>query len=196
MPLMIQTRNSLFRDCLDQHAPLQRTKISRPPAPWMKIVTLPNFSQKDCQVLRVMSTINNIDEHSRSRYRNARNELKRKIKTAKRDSTSERFHLKKQRMPGKSYVLYIQYFTQTLNPCELILMSLIFTSHLQMNVSLEQCLSQPKNCGLSSTLYRVILLALFVFVKLIESLSSTSNTNTDTDVFTSVLILVPGILKR
>ena len=29
---------------------------------------------------------------------------------------------------------------------------------------------------------------------LIESLSSTSNT--DTDVFTSVLILVPGILKR
>jgi hypothetical protein len=30
----------------------------------------------------------------------------------------------------------------------------------------------------------------------IESLSSTSNTNTDTDVFTSVLILVPGILKR
>jgi hypothetical protein len=31
---------------------------------------------------------------------------------------------------------------------------------------------------------------------IIESLSSTSNTNTDTDVFTSVLILVPGILKR
>ena len=31
---------------------------------------------------------------------------------------------------------------------------------------------------------------------LLESLSSTSNTNTDTDVFTSVLILVPGILKR
>ena len=29
----------------------------------------------------------------------------------------------------------------------------------------------------------------------IESLSSTSNTNTDTDVFTSVLILVAGILK-
>ena len=141
-----------------------------------------------------MSTTNNIDEHSRSRYRNARNELKRKIKTAKRNSTSERFHLKNQRMPGKSYVLYIQYLTQTLNPCELILMSLIFTSHLQMNVSLEQCLSQPKNCGLSSTLYRVILLALFVFVKLIES--PTSNTNTDTDVFTSVLILVPGILKR
>jgi hypothetical protein len=30
----------------------------------------------------------------------------------------------------------------------------------------------------------------------LESLSSTSNTNTDTYVFTSVLILVPGILKR
>ena len=32
--------------------------------------------------------------------------------------------------------------------------------------------------------------------QILESLSSTSNTNTDTDVFTSVLILVPGILKR
>jgi hypothetical protein len=30
----------------------------------------------------------------------------------------------------------------------------------------------------------------------LESLSSTSNTNTDTNVFTSVLILVPGILMR
>jgi hypothetical protein len=32
--------------------------------------------------------------------------------------------------------------------------------------------------------------------KVLESWSSTSNTNTDTNVFTSVLILVPGILKR
>ena len=31
---------------------------------------------------------------------------------------------------------------------------------------------------------------------ILESLSSTSNSNTDTDVFTSVLILVAGILKR
>jgi hypothetical protein len=29
----IHVLNSLFHDCLDQHAPLQRTKISRPPAP-------------------------------------------------------------------------------------------------------------------------------------------------------------------
>jgi hypothetical protein len=36
----------------------------------------------------------------------------------------------------------------------------------------------------------------FVLIKILESLSSTSDTNADIDVFTSVLILVPGILKR
>ncbi|CAB4026471.1 Hypothetical predicted protein [Paramuricea clavata] len=99
MPLMIQIRklislNSLFRDCLDQHAPLQRTKISRPPAPWMKNCDIAQL-QKDCQVLRVMSTTNNIDELSRSRYRDARNELKCKIKTAKRDFYQRAFSSKK-----------------------------------------------------------------------------------------------------
>jgi hypothetical protein len=33
-------------------------------------------------------------------------------------------------------------------------------------------------------------------VWIVVSLSSTSDTNTDTDVFTSILILVPGISKR
>jgi hypothetical protein len=51
--------------------------------------------QKDCQVLRVMSTTNNIDERSRSRYRDARNELKRKIKTAKRNFYQRAFSSKK-----------------------------------------------------------------------------------------------------
>jgi hypothetical protein len=51
--------------------------------------------QKDCQILRVMSTTNNIDEHSRSRYRDARNELKRKIKTEKRNFYQRAFSSKK-----------------------------------------------------------------------------------------------------
>jgi hypothetical protein len=47
------------------------------------------------------------------------------------------------------------------------------------------CVNSPKNC-----------LSEFVLIKILESLSSTSDTNADIDVFTSVLILVPGILKR
>ena len=27
--------NSLFKSCLDKHAPLRKTKITRPPAPWL-----------------------------------------------------------------------------------------------------------------------------------------------------------------
>jgi hypothetical protein len=73
------TRYSVI--AFDQHAPLKRTKISRPPAPWMR----------HCP----MSTNNNVDEISRSHYRDARNMLKSKIKTAKRIFfTSEHFHLR------------------------------------------------------------------------------------------------------
>ena len=95
-PLMIRTHNllnSLFRDCLDEHAPLRRTKISRPPAPWMKHCDIAKL-QKDCHVLREMSCKNNADEIFKSRYRDVRNKLKTKIKSAKRDFYQRAFSSK------------------------------------------------------------------------------------------------------
>ena len=85
--------NSLFRDCLDEHAPLRRTKISRPPAPWMKHCDIAQL-QKDCHVLREMSCKNNADEIFKSRYRDVRNKLKTKIKSAKRDFYQRAFSSK------------------------------------------------------------------------------------------------------
>ncbi len=51
-------------------------------APWMKNCDIAQL-QKDCQTLRALST--NADELSRSRYRSARNKLKCKIRSVKRD---------------------------------------------------------------------------------------------------------------
>ena len=76
--------NSLFRECLDKHAPLKRTKVSRPPAPWMKNPDIAQL-QRDIQVLRTVSNDKKDDGFSRSRYCDARNKLKYKIKTAKRE---------------------------------------------------------------------------------------------------------------
>ena len=33
---MVDAMNSLIRDCIDRHAPLGRTKVTRPPAPWLQ----------------------------------------------------------------------------------------------------------------------------------------------------------------
>ena len=35
--------NKLILDCSDRHAPLKRTKFTRPPAPWMKQLDITNY---------------------------------------------------------------------------------------------------------------------------------------------------------
>ena len=39
--------NKLILDCIDHHAPLKRTKFTRPPAPWMKQLDIIEL-QKEC----------------------------------------------------------------------------------------------------------------------------------------------------
>ena len=85
--------NSLFRECLHKHAPLKRTKVSRPPAPWMKNPDIAQL-QRDIQVLRTISNDKKDDGFSRSRYCDARNKLKYKIKTAKREFYKRSFSSK------------------------------------------------------------------------------------------------------
>ena len=85
--------NSLFRECLDKHAPLKRTKVSRPPAPWMKNPDIAQL-QRDIQVLHTISNDKKDDGFSRSRYCDARNKLKYKIKTAKREFYKRAFSSK------------------------------------------------------------------------------------------------------
>ena len=78
----VETINKLITDCLSRHAPIKRTKFTRSPAPWMKRLDIVNLQKKRNELrttARRMQT-----ESDWELFRNARNELKYKIKSAKR----------------------------------------------------------------------------------------------------------------
>ena len=75
------TLNKLFRDCLDNHAPLRRVKLTRPPAPWMRELNVAN-NQIQCENLRKIAQNDNT-EIAWNNYRNSRNSLKKVIKSTK-----------------------------------------------------------------------------------------------------------------
>ena len=37
--------NSMFKECLERHAPLRRVRVTRPPAPWMDGSQIPSLQQ-------------------------------------------------------------------------------------------------------------------------------------------------------
>ena len=37
--------NSMFKECLERHAPLRRVRVRRPPAPWMDDSQIPSLQQ-------------------------------------------------------------------------------------------------------------------------------------------------------
>ena len=68
-------------DCIDRHAPLKRTKFTRPPAPWMKQLDIIEL-QKQCD--KYIFLAHNIPiKENWINFRNARNALKKKIKDTK-----------------------------------------------------------------------------------------------------------------
>ena len=74
--------NTLFRSCLDQHAPLRRTKITRPPAPLLNKDDLWDL-QKERNQLRYLvhrTHLPNIWE----KIREVRKKMRMKIKIVKR----------------------------------------------------------------------------------------------------------------
>ena len=78
----VKTLNKLITDCLSRHAPIKRTKFTRPPAPWMKTLDIINL-QKKRNELRTAARRTQT-ESDWELFRNTRNELKYKIISAKR----------------------------------------------------------------------------------------------------------------
>jgi len=74
--------NSLFKSCLDKHAPLRRTRITRPPAPWLNKEDIRKL-QNERNVLRHLAhKINSASVWNK--FREVRNKIKTKIKSVKR----------------------------------------------------------------------------------------------------------------
>ena len=75
--------SKLFRECIDHHAPLKRTRVSRPSAPWLKELNIKQL-QRDCQLLRTRTRTDK-SESTWAAYREKRNALKTNIKKTKRE---------------------------------------------------------------------------------------------------------------
>ena len=70
-------------ECLDRHAPLRRTKLTRPPAPWLhepNIISL----QKKCKIERQKAYKRPSKEGAWNIFRDTRNKLKKVIRKTKR----------------------------------------------------------------------------------------------------------------
>ena len=74
--------NSLFKSCLDRHAPLCRTKITRPPAPWLNEEEIRKLQRERNKLRHLAHRINapGIWE----KFRDVRNRIRTKIKSVKR----------------------------------------------------------------------------------------------------------------
>ena len=73
--------SSLFKSCLDEHAPVCRTKITRPPAPWLNVEDIRNFQNERNELGHLAHQMNS--ESVWNRFRDVRNALKVKIKKIK-----------------------------------------------------------------------------------------------------------------
>ena len=74
--------SSLFKSCLDEHAPVRRTKITRPPAPWLNMKDIRNLQNERNELRHLAHQTNS--ESVWNRFREVRNALKTKIKKIKR----------------------------------------------------------------------------------------------------------------
>ncbi|CAB3988515.1 Hypothetical predicted protein [Paramuricea clavata] len=73
--------NSLIKDCLDRHAPLRRSKITRPPAPWLNHSDVKQL-QKERNELRYLAHKTNLS-HVWNKFRVVRNTIQTNIKKVK-----------------------------------------------------------------------------------------------------------------
>ena len=99
----LEMLSKLFGECIDRHAPLKRTRVSRPPAPWLKELNVKQF-QRDCQLLRTRTRTDK-SLSTWAAYREKRNALKTNIKKTKL-SIEKPSHPKNQNKFGNSYIGY------------------------------------------------------------------------------------------
>ena len=101
----IRALNTVILECLDRHAPLRRTKLTRPPAPWLHdpdIISL----QKKCKIERREAQKRPSKEGAWNILRETRNKLKKVIRKAKRTFMLKALPSKDLRKFGRQYIAY------------------------------------------------------------------------------------------
>ena len=86
----IDTLNQVFSESLERHAPLQRTRITRPPVPWMKTLEIENL-QRERDVLRAEAHKPDTGDCTWTTYGLVRNKLKYAIRSARKSFIEKAF---------------------------------------------------------------------------------------------------------
>ena len=75
----IEDFSKLPFECLDRHAPIWQTKLTRPPAPWMKDIEIQSL-QKKCKQSCYEAYKSSQNEDNWNKFRSICNQLKKAIK--------------------------------------------------------------------------------------------------------------------
>ena len=80
----LEILSSLIKECIDRHVPLKLTKVTRPPAPWLKDPAIAELKEQRDR-LRSAARASNNNKETWEKFRAARNRLKELIKSTKRN---------------------------------------------------------------------------------------------------------------
>ena len=90
----LEILSSLVKECIDRHAPLKLTKVTRPPAPWLKDPAIAELKEQRDRLRSAARTSNN-NKEIWEKFRAACNRLKELIKSTKRNFMERMWSSKK-----------------------------------------------------------------------------------------------------
>ena len=80
----VEIFTSLFKSCLENHAPLRRVEITRPPAPWLNADNIRQLQKERDRLRHAAHRTTPTSLDIGSKFREVRNMLKTKVKKIKR----------------------------------------------------------------------------------------------------------------
>ena len=102
----LEMLSKLFRECIDRHTPLKRTRVSRPPAPWLKeLKIISNNSRGTASYCALAHVLTKAKVHGRH---TVRKEMLSRLISRKPNANfiKKHSHPKNQNKFGKSYIGY------------------------------------------------------------------------------------------
>ena len=90
----LEILSSLIKECIDRHAPLKLTKVTRPPAPWLKDPAIAELKERRDRLQSAARTSNN-NKEIWEKFRAARKRLKELIKSTERNFMERMWSSKK-----------------------------------------------------------------------------------------------------
>ena len=94
--------NELTLSCINQHAPLRRVKLTRPPAPWMADLNIQDLQQKKDNHRLIANHSNK--ESDKQLYKDTKKQMKAEIKGTKNHYIKKLYYPRIQNRYGAQFI--------------------------------------------------------------------------------------------